>query len=122
MATKTKSKSKPKYSEEVRTVARATRELLGPAVKAPGPKQVAAVVSALGDKSPAKAAGLSLPKLKAWAGGERPDDYRQMGDLTKKVGDTWASGRKLAAILVSIEVVHKRKRRKIAMPPRSSRD
>lgn len=101
--------AKPNYSEEVRAIAKETRELLGPKVKSPGPKQVRAVITALGDEAPAKAAGLSMAKIKAWANGKRPDDYKAMGELTKKVGDTWASGRKLAAILVCVESVRKAK-------------
>lgn len=101
-------KAKPKYSDEVRAVAKATRELLGPKVKAPGAKQVKAVIAALGDEDPAKAAGLSMTKIKTWATkGDRPDDYKAMREFAEKVGDVWATGRKLAAILVSVESVRK---------------
>jgi hypothetical protein len=106
-----KAKPKPKaspYTDEVREVAKATRATLGEKVKAPGAKQVAAVVKALGDRDPAKAAGVSSARLRKWAAeGERPKDFANLRELAGQVGDPWATGRKLAAILVSIESVRK---------------
>jgi hypothetical protein len=109
MKNTTAKRKRQSYSEEVRAVAKGVRDLLGPKVAAPGAKQVAAVVAALGDETPAKAAGLSKAKLKAWAGGDRPDDWQGIRDLSKRVGDPWATGRKLAAILVVIEGVRNTK-------------
>jgi hypothetical protein len=99
-----KKKSKPTYPDEVRAAAKAVRDALPDNAKAPGPKQVAAVVKALGDDRPAARAGISKAKLKAWAAtGERPDDYAKLRPLAKAVGDPWATGRRLAAILVALE-------------------
>jgi hypothetical protein len=102
---------KPKqspYTAEVREVAKAVRATLGEKVKAPGAKQVAAVVKALGDRDPAKAAGVSSARLRKWAAeGERPEDFANLRELAGQVGDPWATGRKLAAILVSIESARK---------------
>lgn len=108
-AAKTKPKpTKSQYSEEVRAAAKEVRAVLGPKVKPPGAKQVAAVVKALGDRTPADAAGLSMAQLKKWAGeGERPEDYAKLRELAGQVGDPWATGRKLAAILVAVETVRK---------------
>ena len=106
-AKKSKAK-KSKYSEEVRAASKEVRAVLGPKVKPPGAKQVAAVVEALGDRAPADAAGLSMAKLKKWAGdGERPEDFAKLRELAGQVGDPWATGRKLAGILVAIETVRK---------------
>jgi hypothetical protein len=106
-AKKSKAK-KSKYSEEVRAASKEVRAVLGPKVKPPGAKQVAAVVEALGDRAPAEAAGLSAAKLKKWAGeGERPEDFAKLRELAGQVGDPWATGRKLAGILVAIEAVRK---------------
>lgn len=102
-------KPKAKYPEEVREVAKEVRDLLGEKVKAPGAKQVAAVLKALGDRGPAEAAGISSARLRKWAkDGERPDDYAKLRDLAGAVGDPWATGRKLAAILAAAEAVRGR--------------
>lgn len=93
-----------KYDDRVRAAAKAVRAALPDNAKAPGPKQVAAVVKALGDDQPAARAGISKAKLKAWAAkGERPEDYAKLRELAGQVGDPWATGRKLAAILVALE-------------------
>ncbi|HEX3733780.1 MAG TPA: hypothetical protein VHU86_01375 [Solirubrobacterales bacterium] len=103
-----KAPPKSKYTDEVREVARATRETLGEKVKAPGAKQVAAVVKVLGDRVPAEVAGISSARLRKWAvEAERPEEYAKLRELASQVGDPWATGRKLAAILVSVEVVRK---------------
>lgn len=107
-AAKPKTKVKSKYSDEVRAASKEVRAVLGPKVKWPGAKQVAAVVKAMGDRSPADAAGLSMAKLKKWASeGERPEDFAKLRELAGQVGDPWATGRKLAGILVAVEVVRK---------------
>ena len=110
-AKEAKPKPKPKaspYTAEVREVAKAVRATLGEKVKAPSAKQYAAVVEALGDRDPAKAAGVSSARLRKWAAeGERAKDFANLRELAGQVGDPWATGRKLAAILVSIESVRK---------------
>jgi hypothetical protein len=105
-----KSKAKKsKYSEEVRAASKEVRAVLGPKVKPPGAKQVAAVVEALGDRTPADAAGLSMAKIKKWAkDGERPEDFAKLRELAGQVGDPWATGRKLAGILAAVEAVRAR--------------
>jgi len=104
-----KPKAKSKYSDEVRAASKEVRAVLGPKVKPPGAKQVAAVVKALGDRAPADAAGLSMAKLRKWAkDGERPEDFATLRELAAAVGDPWATGRKLAGILVAVEAVRAR--------------
>lgn len=109
-AAKPKSKAKKsKYSEEVRAASKEVRAILGPKVKPPGAKQVAAVVKAMGDRAPADAAGLSMAKLRKWAkDGERPEDFAKLRELAGQVGDPWATGRKLAGILAAVEAVRAR--------------
>lgn len=98
--------SKSKYSAEVRDAAKAVREILGPNAGAPGPKQVKRVVTVLKGEDAIKASGVSKRALKAYAEKkERPDDVKQLQELASKVKDPWATGRRLAAILVALDVV-----------------
>lgn len=96
--------SKKKYPKEVTAVAKATRQSLPEGARAPGAKQVAAVIAALGDRGAAEAAGISVAKLRKWArDGERPDDYKELRPFAHQVDDPWAVSRRLAVILVGVE-------------------
>jgi hypothetical protein len=100
--------AKSKYSPEVRAVSKEVRAVLGPKVKPPGAKQAAAVMEAVGGRDPADAAGIPMSRLRKWAReGQRPEDYAKLRELAAKVGDPWATGRKLAGILVAVVEVRK---------------
>ena len=107
-AAKPKPKAKSTYSEEVRAASKEVRAVLGPKVKWPGASSRRGREGAGRDQPPADAAGLSMAKLRKWASeAERPEDYAKLRELAGQVGDPWATGRKLAGILVAIETVRK---------------
>ena len=97
-------KKRPQYPEDVTAVAKATRAALPEGARSPGAAQVARVMDVVGGRKVADVAGISLAKLTKWAkDGERPEDYRNMHDLTKEVEDPWVTSRRLAMVLVGIE-------------------
>jgi hypothetical protein len=97
-------KPESKYPEEVRAVAKFTREALPEGARSPGAKQVAAVVSAVGERPIAEAAQLSMAKIRGWAlKGERPEDYAALRTLTAEVDDAWAVSKRLCVILVGLD-------------------
>jgi hypothetical protein len=97
-------KKKPPYDPAVTSVAKATRESLPEGARAPGAKQVQAVIAAVGKESVADAAGISLAKLRRWAvDGERPEEYANLRGLAKAVEDPWAVSRRLAMVLVGLD-------------------
>jgi hypothetical protein len=95
-----------KYPTEIRDAAKRVREILGPKAGAPGPKQVKRVATVLKGEDAIKASGVSKRALKAYAEKkERPDEVKQLQELATKVKDPWATGRRLAAILVALDEV-----------------
>lgn len=98
--------SSKKYNAEVRDAAKRVREILGPNAGAPGPKQVKRVATVLKDRGPVEASGIGAKALKAYAEKkEKPKDAGKLQELAREVKDPWATGRRLAAILVALHEV-----------------
>jgi hypothetical protein len=96
--------AKSKYSAEVSAAAKQVREIIGPKSGAPGPKQVKRVATVLKDRDPVEASGISAKALKAYAEKkEKPKDTSELQALAREVKDPWATGRRLAAILVALK-------------------
>jgi hypothetical protein len=98
-----KRRKKPKYDDEVRFAAKRAKELLG-GKHAPGPKQHLSVRKVIGDRDPAAYVGLSASALKKFAetGHLAKDKRGKLDELAARVGDPWARGRSLAAILTAL--------------------